>query len=98
MKELRIKAQLCPEVEYIEAMLIDSLEAGWPLETVIEVILPVAFCHYTYHENIFSGKQKQNYESLSLLKTRSLSFQNLVTFFIDSFIDSFIIWTAAKYF
>ena len=26
------------------------------------------------------------YESLSLLKTRSLSFQNLVTFFIDSLI------------
>ena len=43
----------------------------------------------------------RNCESLRS-KTRSLSVQNLVTFFIDSFIhwliDSLIIWTAAKYF
>ena len=31
-------------------------------------------------------------------KICSLSFQNVVTFFIQWFIDSFIIWTVAKYF
>ena len=38
-----------------------------------------------------------SYESLRS-KTHSLSFQNLVTFFIDSLIDSLIIWTTAKSF
>jgi hypothetical protein len=43
-------------------------------------------------------KSQASYESLSLLKTRSLSFHEIVTFFIDSLIHSFIIFTAGKYF
>jgi hypothetical protein len=35
---------------------------------------------------------------LNVVKTRSLSFQEIVANFIHSFIHSFIIWTAAKYF
>ena len=47
------KERLRSEVENIEALLIDSLEVGRPLETVIEAIL--AFCHYTYVSGVGSS-------------------------------------------
>ena len=48
------KERLRSETENIEAMLIDALQTGRPLGTVVEAIL--AFCHYTYIHGMASSR------------------------------------------
>ncbi|KAF9462735.1 hypothetical protein BDZ94DRAFT_1260615 [Collybia nuda] len=49
---LVVKKRLCAEAENIEAVLVDSLEMGRPLDVVVEAIL--TFCHHTYVNGVAS--------------------------------------------